>query len=62
MPPRKGGRRGTVEPEGRIDLMERILKGLIQAVQDNHNNNNAEALEEPVVKVPRAESGGSYHH
>ena len=57
MPPRWGGRgrRGVVEPEGRIDRIERILEGLVQAVQDNHNNNNAEALEEPAVQMPRAE-------
>ena len=57
MPPRWGGRgrRGVVEPEGRIDRIERILEGLVQVVQDNHNNNNAEALEEPAVQMPRAE-------
>ena len=55
MPPRRGGHRGVVKPEDRIDRIERILEGLVQAVQDNHNNNNDEALEEPVVQVPRGE-------
>ena len=41
MPPRREGRghRGVVEPEGIIDHIERILEGLVQVVQDAHNNN-----------------------
>ena len=53
MPPGRGGHRGAVEPEGRIDRIERILEGLVQVVQDNHNDNNAETSEEQAVQVPR---------
>ena len=54
MPPKRGVHRGVVEPEGWIDRIERILEEFVQVVQDNHNNNNAEALEESAVQMPRA--------
>ena len=38
MPPRRGGRRGTIELEGRIDRIERILEELVQVVQDIQSN------------------------
>ena len=64
MPPKRGGRRGTVEPEGRghrgtielegrIDRIKRILEELVQVVQDTHNN-TTNAPEPPVVLVQRA--------
>ena len=52
---RRGSRRGAVEPEGQIDCIERILEGVVQVVQDNHNNNNAEAPEESALQVTRLE-------
>ena len=58
MPPRRGGRRGTMEPEGRIDRIKRILKGLVQVVQDTHNNHNNNAPEQPEIPVPRVEVVG----
>ena len=54
MPPRRGSRRGTKEPKGRIDCIKRILKELVQVVQDTQSN-TANALEQPVIPVPRAE-------
>ena len=55
MPPRRVSRRRAIEPECQINRIEKILEGLIQVVQDNHNNNNVEAPEESAVQVPRAE-------
>ena len=44
LPRREGqGRRGAMEPKGRIDRIERILEGLVQVVQDAHNNNHDNA-------------------
>ena len=51
MPPRKGGRRGAAEPEVRIDRIERYLKGLVQVVQDAHNNNHDIAPQQPVIQM-----------
>ena len=58
MQPRRGSRKGTVEPEGQIDCIERILEGLVQVVQDTHNNHNNNALEQPEIPVPRAKVVG----
>ena len=55
MPPRIRGRKRTVDLEGRIDRIERILEGLVQVVKDDHNNNNVGAPEESAVQAPRAE-------
>ena len=56
MPPRKGGQwhRGAVEPEGLIDRIERILEGLVQLVQNAHNNNHDNAPQQPAMLVPGA--------
>ena len=65
MPPRKESRRGAVEPrgrgrreagesEGQIDYIERILKELIQEVQDTQSN-TTNAPEQSEIPVPRAE-------
>ena len=52
MPPRKGGRRRAAEPKGRIDYIERILEGLVQVVQDAHNNNHDNAPQQLVMQMP----------
>ena len=56
MPPRRKGRGhiGLVEPEGRIDRIERILEGLVQVVQEAHNNNHDNAPQQPAMPVPGA--------
>ncbi|GFY89064.1 hypothetical protein Acr_06g0010040 [Actinidia rufa] len=56
MPPRRGrGRRGAVEPEDRVDCIERILEGLVQVVHDVHNNNNHDdAPQQPTMPMPEA--------
>ena len=51
MPPRKRGRWGTANPEGRIDHVERILEGLVQVVQDAHNNNHDNAPQQPAMQM-----------
>ncbi|GFS40855.1 hypothetical protein Acr_00g0070890 [Actinidia rufa] len=45
MPPRREGRgrREAVTPDDRFDHIKRILEGLVQVVQDTHNNNCDEA-------------------
>ncbi|GFS41506.1 hypothetical protein Acr_00g0074740 [Actinidia rufa] len=57
MPPKREGRgrREAVELEGRIDQIERILEGLVQVVQDAHNNNHNNAPEQPAMPMPGAE-------
>ena len=55
MPPRRGGRRGAAEPEGRIDRIERILEGLVQVVHEVHNNNHDNVPEQPARPMPGAE-------
>ena len=55
MPPRRGGRRGAAEPEGRIDRIERILEGLVQVVHEVHNNNHDNVPEQPARPIPEAE-------
>ena len=56
MPLRKGGRRGAVKPKGRIDRIERILEGLVQVVQDAHNNNNHDNTpQQPDMQMPGVE-------
>ena len=37
------GKARVVEPEGRIDRINMILEGLVQVVQDTHNNNHDNA-------------------
>ena len=37
------GRRGAVEPEGRINHIKGTLEGLVQVVQDAYNNNHDNA-------------------
>ena len=54
MPPRRGGRRGAVEPKGRIDYIESILEKLVQVVQDTQSN-TINAPEQPTIPVPKAE-------
>ena len=54
MPSRKGGLKGEVDPESRIDHIEKILEELVQVVQDTQSN-TANALEQPAILVPRAE-------
>ena len=49
------GRRGAVEPEGRINHIKRTLEGLVQVVQDAHNNNHDNAPQQPAMPVPGAE-------
>ncbi|GFS37727.1 hypothetical protein Acr_00g0053670 [Actinidia rufa] len=53
MPPRRGrGRRGAVEPEYRVDHIERILEELVQVVHDIHNNNNHDdAPQQPAMPM-----------
>ena len=55
MLPRKGGHKGAAEPEGRIDRIERILEGLMQVVQDAHNNNHDNAMQQPAMQMPGVE-------
>ncbi|GFS46137.1 hypothetical protein Acr_00g0100340 [Actinidia rufa] len=55
MPPRKGGHRGAVEPEGRIDRIERILEGLVQVIQDAHNNSHDNAPQQLAMQMPGVE-------
>ena len=55
MPPRRGGHRGATEPEGQIDRIERILEGLVQVVQDAHNNNHDNAPQQPAMQMPGVE-------
>ncbi|GFS42858.1 hypothetical protein Acr_00g0082100 [Actinidia rufa] len=55
MPPRREGRgrREAVTPEDRFDHIERILEGLVQVVQDTHNNNCDETP--PAMQMPGIE-------
>ncbi|GFY88880.1 hypothetical protein Acr_06g0008200 [Actinidia rufa] len=55
MPPRREGRgcREAVTPEDRFDSIERILEGLVQVVQDTHNNNRDVAP--PAMPMPGIE-------
>ncbi|GFY97787.1 hypothetical protein Acr_12g0003280 [Actinidia rufa] len=54
-PRRKGqGCREAVTPEDRFDRIERILEGLVQVVQDTHNNHPAQ--EQPAMPMPGAEA------
>ena len=55
MPPRRGGRKGVPELEGRIDRIERILEGLVQVVQDAYNNNHDNAPQQPAMQMPGVE-------
>ena len=57
MLPRRRSRRVTVELEGRIDHMERILEEVVQVVQDTHNN-TGNAPEPLIVPLARAELVG----
>ena len=41
----------AVEPEGRIDRIERILEGLVQVIQDAHNNNHDNAPQQPTMQM-----------
>ena len=54
MPPRREGRGrlGAVDPKGQIAHIERILEGLVQVVQDAHNNNHDNAPQQPAIPVP----------
>ena len=55
MSPKRGGRRGATKPEGRIDRIERILEGLVQVVQDAHNNNHDNVPQQPAMPIPGVE-------
>ena len=46
---------GAAEPEGRIDRIERILEGLVQVIQDAHNNNHDNAPQQPAMQMPGVE-------
>ncbi|GFS38885.1 hypothetical protein Acr_00g0059970 [Actinidia rufa] len=55
MPSIRGGRRGAAELKGQIDRIERILEGLVQVVQDAHNNNHDNAPQQRAMLMPRVE-------
>ena len=55
MPPRRGIWKGTAEPEGWIDCIERVLEVLVQVVQDAHNNNHDNAPQQPAMQMPGVE-------